>query len=129
MEYAVSLRFKVTNNEAEYEAILGGLRMAKVVEVNNIEVQTDSQLVTKQFTGEFEILSPSMKRYAQLLKKVSEEFEQFRITKIDRTVNGKADTLARLASASRAIDLRKIVLLGRDKSILEEPAMTCSISK
>ena len=94
--------------------------MAKAVEVNNIEVQMDSQLVTKQFSGEFEILSPSMKRYAQQLKKVSAEFEQFQITKIDRTVNGKADTLARLASASRAVDLRKIVLLGRDKSILEE---------
>ena len=61
-----------------------------------------------------------MKRYAQQLKKVSAEFGEFRITKIDRTVNGKADTLARLVSASRAVDLRKIVLLGRDKSILEE---------
>ena len=61
-----------------------------------------------------------MKRYAQQLKKMSEEFEMFRITKIDRTVNGKADALGRLATASRAIDLRRIVLLGRDKSILEE---------
>ena len=65
MEYVVSLRFKVTNNEAEYEAILGGLKMAKAVEVDSIEVQTDSQLIAKQFSGEFKILSPSMKRYAQ----------------------------------------------------------------
>ena len=48
--------------------------MAKALEVNNIEVQTDSQLITKQFSGEFEILSPSMKRYEQQLKKVSVEF-------------------------------------------------------
>ena len=112
MEYAVSLRCKVTNNEAEYEAILGGLRMARAVEVNNIEVQTDSQLIAKQFNGEFEVLSPSMKRYAQQLKKMSEEFEVFQITKIDRSLNGKADALARLATASRAINLRRIVLLG-----------------
>ena len=61
-----------------------------------------------------------MKRYAQQLKKVSDELETFRITMIDQTVNGKADALAKLATASRAIDLRRIVLLGRDKSILED---------
>lgn len=47
MEYAVSLHFKVTNNEAEYEAILGGLKMARAVLAKEIEVQTDSQLVAK----------------------------------------------------------------------------------
>ena len=47
MEYAVSLRFKVTNNEAEYEAIMGGLNMARAVMAREIEIQTDSQLVAK----------------------------------------------------------------------------------
>ena len=92
--------------------------MARAVQVNNIEVQIDSQLIAKQFSGEFEILRPSMKRYVQQLKRMSEEFEIFQITKIDRTINGMANALARLAMASRVIDLRRIVLLGRDKSIL-----------
>ena len=88
-----------------------------------IEVQTDSQLVAKQFSGEFEILSPSMKRYSQKLKKVAESFEKFSIVKIDRTINGKADALTKLATASRAVDLRSIVLLGRDRTILEDTVL------
>lgn len=120
MEYAVSLRFKVTNNEVEYEAILGGLKMARAVMAKEIEVQTDSQLVAKKYSGEFEIISPSMKRYAEWLKKVSEEFDQFKLVKIDRTINSKVDAFAKLGTDSRSIDLRSIVLIGWDKIILEE---------
>lgn len=85
-----------------------------------IEVQTDSQLVVKQFTGEYEIKGPSMIRYAARLKKMAAEFDSWKVVKIDITRNGKADALAKLATASQAVDLRSIVLIGKDISILEE---------
>lgn len=49
MEYAIRLNFQVTNNGAEYEALLAGLTMAKSVMAKKIRAYTDSQLVALQF--------------------------------------------------------------------------------
>lgn len=61
-----------------------------------------------------------MNRYAERLKKVSAEFDRFKLVKIDRTINSKADSMAKLATTSRAVDLRSIVLIGSDRTILGE---------
>ena len=45
LKYGVQLKFPVTNNETEYEAILTGLRIAQALEVRNILLRSDSQLV------------------------------------------------------------------------------------
>lgn len=45
MKYAVRLQFLATNNEAEYEAFLTGLKLARVVATIDVIVQADSQLV------------------------------------------------------------------------------------
>ena len=68
MEYAIRLDFLVTNNDAEYEAVLAGLKMTKGVMVQKIEVCIDSQLVALQFSGEFKVEGPSMIKYSELLK-------------------------------------------------------------
>lgn len=43
MEYAIRLNFQVTNNGAEYEALLAGLTMAKFVMAKKIKAYTDYQ--------------------------------------------------------------------------------------
>ena len=45
LKYGVQLKFPVTNNEAEYEAILMGLRIARELGAKNISLGSDSQLV------------------------------------------------------------------------------------
>lgn len=45
MKYAVRLQFLATNNEAEYEDFLTGLKLARVVATIDVIVQADSQLV------------------------------------------------------------------------------------
>ena len=42
---AVKFPFVASNNEAEYEAVLFGLRLAKELFVTNLELRCDSQLV------------------------------------------------------------------------------------
>ena len=42
LEYAVQLQFQTTNNEAEYEALLQGLELAKSFGVKSILVHGDS---------------------------------------------------------------------------------------
>lgn len=45
--------FPTINNEAEYEAILAGLKLAIELEVANIDIFSDSKLVVKQDVGKF----------------------------------------------------------------------------
>ena len=45
LKYGVQLKFPVTNNEAEYEALLTGLRIARALRGENIMLKSDSQLV------------------------------------------------------------------------------------
>ena len=45
LKYGVRLKFSATNNEAEYEGILTGLRLGRALRANNLLVQNDSKLV------------------------------------------------------------------------------------
>ena len=45
LKYTVRLQFPITNNEAEYKALLIGLSLTKVLKAKTFIVQADSQLV------------------------------------------------------------------------------------
>ena len=47
LKYGVRLKFSATNNEAEYEGILTGLRLGRALRANNLLVQNDSKLVIR----------------------------------------------------------------------------------
>ena len=47
LKYGVQLRFPATNNEAEYEGILTGLRLGRVLGAKNLLIQSDSKLVVE----------------------------------------------------------------------------------
>ncbi|KAM2926138.1 hypothetical protein FF1_043545 [Malus domestica] len=63
MEYALHFKFKASNNEAEYEALLAGLRLAKHLTVKRIDIFSDSQLVVNQVTNNFDAKDSSMAAY------------------------------------------------------------------
>ena len=54
LNYAVSFNFPVTNNKAEYKAVIAGLKLVLVLEGVRVEVKTNSMLVANQINGEFE---------------------------------------------------------------------------
>ncbi|KAM1328988.1 hypothetical protein ACFX2F_013197 [Malus domestica] len=94
MKYALRFKFKASNNEAEYEALLASLRLAKHLGVKRIDIFSDSQLVVNQVTNNFDAKDSSMAAYIQLLLK----HFHYQITQILRAANNHADALARLAS-------------------------------
>ena len=53
MGYTIYIEFKATNNEAEYEALLTGLRVATELEVEALDAFSDSQLVINQVQGDY----------------------------------------------------------------------------
>ncbi|KAL0440563.1 UNVERIFIED_CONTAM: hypothetical protein Slati_2539300 [Sesamum latifolium] len=54
MEFAVKFEFNASNNEAEYEALVLGMRMAQDAGASHLLAYFDSQLIVKQVNGEYE---------------------------------------------------------------------------
>ncbi|GKA30898.1 reverse transcriptase domain-containing protein, partial [Tanacetum coccineum] len=98
--YALRLTFPSTNNEAEYEALLAGLRIARQMNISNIEVKVDSKLVASQINGSYEASKDSMIKYLAKAKEYSSGFKSFSIENIPRNMNQKADVLSKLASVA-----------------------------
>ncbi|KAM1125389.1 hypothetical protein ACFX2B_040193 [Malus domestica] len=63
MKYALRFKFKASNNKAEYEALLTGLRLAEHLGVKQIDIFSDSQLVVNQVTNNFDAKDSSMAAY------------------------------------------------------------------
>ena len=54
VEKSLTLGFPVSNNEAEYEAFLAGLRISRQLRANKVRLHCDSRLVFGQISGDFE---------------------------------------------------------------------------
>ena len=75
LKYAIRLQFPTTNNEAEYEALLTGLSLARVLEVKTLIVQADSQLVVGQIKGDYEVKEERMQKYLKIFKELLQHFD------------------------------------------------------
>ncbi|XP_076889518.1 uncharacterized protein LOC143540300 [Bidens hawaiensis] len=86
--YSIKLNFKSTNIEAEYEAFLAGLRIAKKLGVKFLEAWVDSMLITGQVS------------YLSQAKDLMQQFTSCKVVHIKRIENRPADALSKLASTS-----------------------------
>ncbi|GJS26523.1 reverse transcriptase domain-containing protein [Tanacetum coccineum] len=98
--YAIRLNFVSTNNEAEYKALLAGLRIAKNMKVKALKVKVDSKLVAYQLKGEFVASSEGRAKYIAKAKELTASFRKFSIENVPRNQNQKADVLSKLASVA-----------------------------
>ncbi|XP_073112382.1 uncharacterized protein [Elaeis guineensis] len=96
-EYALRFDFKASNNQAEYEALLAGLKITKELEIDSLKVFTDSQLIVGQVKGEFKARDPIMTIYLQKVKDLVTNLRYFEIFHIPRIENVRADVFFRLA--------------------------------
>ena len=87
LKYAAKLQFPVTNNEAEYEALLIRLSLVKALGAKNIIVQTDSQLIIEQMKGDYEAKEERMQKYLKIVKRLSQHFDNLDFVQILRTKN------------------------------------------
>ena len=68
VECMVRLNFPTTNNEAEYEALIAGLDLAKSVGAMSVVIYCDSQVIANQVNGDYECKGERMKRYLDQVK-------------------------------------------------------------
>ena len=88
-----------TNNVAEYCALILALQEALMLGAREVHVYTDSELVTRQFNGEYKIKEPSLKALFCLADHLRGAFKKLAVTHVPREKNKLAD-----AEANRALD-------------------------
>ena len=106
IEYALRFGFQASNNEAEYEVVIAGLNLAHLMETDQLEVCSDSQLVVKQIKDTYEAKGEKMILYLKKVRELLRKFVLIQIRHIPRVENSRADSLAKLATASQE-DLNK----------------------
>jgi ribonuclease HI len=92
----------MTNNMAEYEALVRALRRAREMAITSVFVYTDSQLVANQILGSYRVKNDRLRQYLQEAQSMIEDFNSFQIRHIPREKNGLADKLAKSAAAQQS---------------------------
>ncbi|XP_062155167.1 uncharacterized protein LOC133863220 [Alnus glutinosa] len=85
--YAIKLDFVTTNNEAEYEAVLAGLSIAREMGAKNVEVRSDSQVVVSHVQGLAEAQGENMIQYLDKVHEYQSNFDRTVMTKVPREEN------------------------------------------
>ncbi len=85
---------KGTNNQAEYLAMITGIRLCKTIGAKTIHVRSDSQLLINQITGKYKIKHPALQQLAEKLKKEGEGLN-LTFEWVPREKNTVADMLAK----------------------------------
>ena len=65
--FSYKMHFKCTNNMAEYEALVLGLKVLKNLQVQRINIQGDLEVIIKQVHGEYQTKNPRLKSYRNLV--------------------------------------------------------------
>ncbi|RDX73390.1 Retrovirus-related Pol polyprotein, partial [Mucuna pruriens] len=101
IEQSLHFEFKASNNQAKYEALLAGMRLAQELEVKKLTAKSDSKLVTGQVNGEYQTKDPQLVKYWMKAKEMASMFENFVLVHVPRDHNERVDLLAKLASTQR----------------------------
>lgn len=90
-----------TNNVAEYSALIYAMQEALMDRYDEVKVKSDSELLTKQLTGEYKVKNDNLKPYYDMFQHIARGFNKIEVILIDRENNSIADKLANKAIDSR----------------------------
>jgi ribonuclease HI len=85
---------ETTNNIAEYQALIAGLRLALDHGISDIEIYVDSELVAAQVEGRWKIKNDRLRALAVTARSLLDRFDRAAITHVRRAQNTHADRLA-----------------------------------
>ena len=94
----------VTNNVAEYEALLWAMRVAQALGARVLELRADSELVVRQMNGQYRVKSPGLKPLFAEAQRLRRGFESVSFVHVPRGQNAEAD-----AWANEAMDTSSVV--------------------
>src|SRR5664279_4104722 len=102
--YVLQINFpKASNNDAEYEALLHGMRMAKACGATQLMIYGDSNLVVQQTMKECDAISENMIAYRNMYNLLEGSFDGCKLCHVGRASNEEADKLANIGSTHAPI--------------------------
>lgn len=106
--YSEYLGDELTNNEAEYKAVILGLKKFKALfgkelaKNSEIEIRSDSELMVKQLSGEYKLQDPKIQQFFIEIWNLKFDFKTLRYKSIPREKNKEADRLVNMELDSQA---------------------------
>jgi ribonuclease HI len=102
-EFAIPIEKTSTNNQAEYQAVLKGIKPLREINAEVVEIFGDSQLVINQLAGEYECKDDILRIYHEKCLQLLQEFKIVNLEHIPKCHNSEANRLAQGASGYRLI--------------------------
>jgi ribonuclease HI len=103
-KHAIHLNFRATNNTAEYEGLLAGIRAAAALGVKRLIVKGDSELVANQVHKDYKCFNPELSKYLAEVRKLEKRFDGIEVRQVYRKDNIEPDDLARRASRREPLE-------------------------
>jgi ribonuclease HI len=103
LRYVLRLHFPASNNVAEYEALVNGLRIAIELGVRRFDARGDSQLVIDQVMKNSHCRDPKMEAYCNEVRRLEDKFYGLELNHIARRYNETVDELAKIASGRTTV--------------------------
>jgi ribonuclease HI len=98
LRYVMRLHFPTSNNVAEYEALVNGLRIAIELGVRRLDARGDSQLVIDQVMRNSHCHDQKMEAYCDEVRRLEDKFYGLELNHVARLYNETVDELAKIAS-------------------------------
>src|SRR3954463_14683801 len=99
LKYLLQINFiHASNNEAEYEALLHGMRIGKTWGATRLAIYGDSNLVVQKAMRECDVVADNMAAYQKLYSTMEGSFDGCELNYISRANNMEADELANIGS-------------------------------
>ena len=121
IECMIRLDFPTTNNEAEYEALVASLDLAKATGAENMIIHCDSQVITSHVNGDYECRNERMKKYLEEVKNKTSGLE-VKFVQIPREENECADRLAKAASTEFMNASEQVLSFVQTSSLIDDRA-------
>jgi hypothetical protein len=94
---------QASNNEAEYEALLHGIKMAKACGATRLKIFGDSNLIVQQVMNKCDAISDNITAYRNLYYYLEGTFDGCKVSHVSRASNEEADNLANIRSQCLSI--------------------------
>jgi ribonuclease HI len=114
LKYVLQIHYKASNNDAEYEALIRGLRIAVSLGIKRLITYDDSKVIIDQVNKACNVKKDSMNVYCVEVHKLEDHFEGIEFHHVSRDNNMAADVLSKLGSKRALVpagvfvqDLRK----------------------
>jgi ribonuclease HI len=117
MRYIIRLHFPASNNIAEYEVLVTGLRIAVELGARHLHVQGDSQLVIDQVMKSSSCRDPKMEAYYGEVWRLEDKFHGLELNYITRRYNEAANELAKITSSQTTIPPDVFVNIGANGGV------------